>query len=81
MGPFPLPIRAAPWWFSSLPLHARATAAGDGQVTVNEIITLVNIALGSAEISTCPVDDTDGNGAITVNEIIGAVNKALSGCS
>lgn len=53
---------------------------GDSQVTVNELITMVNIALGTAQISACAVGDANGDGQITVNEIITAVNNALNGC-
>ncbi len=54
---------------------------GDALVTINEIITGVNIALGSAPLSQCPVFDADGNGEVTVNELIVAVNNALNGCA
>ena len=40
----------------------------------------MNIALGNAELSTCPVGDEDGSGEISINEIILAVNNALNGC-
>lgn len=53
---------------------------GDGEVTVNELITMVNIALGNANVSTCLAGDADGSGEITINEIIAAVNNALNGC-
>jgi hypothetical protein len=54
---------------------------GDGEVTVNELITMVNIALGNANVSTCLAGDADGSGEITINEIIVAVNNALNGCA
>ena len=54
---------------------------GDGEVTVNELITMVNIALGNANVSTCLAGDADGSGEITINEIIAAVNNALNGCA
>jgi len=41
---------------------------------------MVNIALGSAPVSSCSPGDTNGDGEITVNEIIQAVNRALTGC-
>jgi Ca2+-binding EF-hand superfamily protein len=53
---------------------------GDGEVSVNELITMVNVALGSANVSTCLAGDANGDGMITVNEIIAGVNKALNGC-
>lgn len=52
----------------------------DAQVTVNEIITMVNVALGSAAANDCSAGDVNHDGAITVNEIIIAVNNALDGC-
>jgi hypothetical protein len=51
-----------------------------GDVTVNELIAMVNIALGNAALSACPVGDVNANGAIEINEIITAVNNALNGC-
>jgi VCBS repeat protein/FG-GAP repeat protein len=54
---------------------------GDGEVTVNELITMVNIALGNANVSTCLAGDADGSGEITINEIVAAVNNALNGCA
>lgn len=53
----------------------------DGEVTVDEIITMVNIALGAAQPSACTAGDSSGDGEVTVDEIVGAVNKALGGCA
>lgn len=53
---------------------------GDNAVTVNELIKGVNIALGNAELDTCPSFDTNGDLEVTINEIIQAVNAALTGC-
>jgi sugar lactone lactonase YvrE len=53
---------------------------GDGHVTVAEIVTMVNIALGGADISACTAGDTNHDGQIRVNEILTAVNSALNGC-
>jgi len=52
----------------------------DNSVTVNEIITMVNIALDNAALSTCLAGDANHDGRITINEIISAVNNALNGC-
>ena len=69
----------------TLPHRSNAACVGDcdgsGDVTVNELITMVNIALGSAPLSSCPVGDADGNGDIAINEIIVAVNNALGVCT
>ncbi len=53
---------------------------GDNQVTVDELITMVNIALGNAEMSACENGDNNDDGQITVDEILTAVNFALNGC-
>ncbi|HEX7408022.1 MAG TPA: sialate O-acetylesterase [Candidatus Binatia bacterium] len=53
---------------------------GNGHVTVDEILTMVNIALGNANISACTAGDANKNGQITVDEILTAVNNALNGC-
>ena len=54
--------------------------AGDEQVTVDELITGINIALGERPRSACPEFDPAGDGAVTVDEILQGVNKALNGC-
>lgn len=75
---------AAGFLLAIAPLQASAACVGDcggdGEVTVNEIITMVNIALGTAALDSCPVGDANSDGEITVNEIIQAVNNALNGC-
>jgi hypothetical protein len=53
---------------------------GDGEVTVEEIVRIVNIALGAESIDACPAADADGSGTITVDEIVTAVGNALNGC-
>lgn len=53
---------------------------GDGVVSVDQVLTLVNIALDSAVISTCRPGDANGDGTITIDEIIVALAHALNGC-
>ena len=52
----------------------------DASVTVDEIITGVNIALGTSAISACEAFDSSGDDSVTVDEILTAVNFALTGC-
>jgi len=52
----------------------------DGVVTVDEILTMVNVAVGNSAISACPPGDSNHDGEITVDEILAAVPKALNGC-
>ena len=53
----------------------------DGTVTVNELITSVNVGLESASLAACVVADPNGDGTVAINELIGAVDAALNGCS
>jgi subtilase family serine protease len=53
---------------------------GDGAVTVNELVSMVTIALGDASVSICLAGDVSRNNVITIDEIIAAVNHALNGC-
>lgn len=52
----------------------------DSQVTVDEIVRAVNIALGNSFVSTCLAVDGNGDNQVTVDEIVRAVNSALNGC-
>jgi hypothetical protein len=53
---------------------------GSGEVTVDELILGVNIALGKQPLSSCPVFDRNGDGEITVDELVAGVLSALYGC-
>ena len=53
---------------------------GDGEVTVDELIKGVNIALGTLPLSDCLSLDANGDGTVTVDEIVKAVNAALNSC-
>jgi hypothetical protein len=50
-----------------------------GSVTVDEIVTMVNLALSGGNTG-CAAGDADNSGSITVDEIVTAVNNALNGC-
>jgi hypothetical protein len=52
----------------------------NGTVTVDEIVTRVNIALGSLSLDLCPRFDCNGIGRVTVDCIVKAVDAALNGC-
>lgn len=58
----------------------RGDCNSDGMVTINELITGVNIALGNTALEQCPSFDGDGDGSVAINELIAAVNNALNGC-
>lgn len=67
-----------------LPSHAQSACPGDcnggNTVTVNELIAMVNIALGNTGISTCTAGDGNHDSAISINELVAAVGAALIGC-
>jgi hypothetical protein len=70
-------------WLLPVTTHAACTGDCDGSnsVAINELISCVNIALGSAQLSTCSACDANGDGMVSIAELIGAVNNALSGCT
>lgn len=49
-------------------------------MTVDELLTMVNVALGNTNVASCPPGDANNDGEITVDEILQAVNNALNGC-
>jgi glucose/arabinose dehydrogenase len=52
----------------------------DASVTIDELLTVVNIALGDVPVAVCPAGDFSCDGAVTVDEIVGSVDNALGGC-
>ncbi len=63
---------------------ARAQCVGDcngnGSVSISELVTAVNIALGRAIVDACLAIDVNGDGEVRVSEIIRGINNALRGC-
>ena len=51
-----------------------------GTVTVGDLITLVNIALGTGDIKSCSTSGATQGGPVTIDELVRAVNNALNGC-
>ena len=62
------------------PIACLGDCNGDGQVTVDEMINGVAIALGTRPIDTCPAFDRNGSGEVTIDELIRAEQLALDGC-
>jgi Zn-dependent metalloprotease len=52
----------------------------DTVVTVDDLLRMVNVALGSAPLTQCEGGDADGDRHITIDEIVTAVHNALNGC-
>lgn len=53
---------------------------GNGTVSINELVSSVNISLGLTAVADCPACDTNHDGMVSVSELITAVNNALKGC-
>lgn len=54
---------------------------GDGDVTVDEVMVLVGIALGQQVMDLCHRADRNGDGRVAVDDILAAVHAALAGCA
>lgn len=50
------------------------------EVTVDEIVIMLNIALGSANLDDCRAGDADGDGSILIGDLLKAVNRLLGSC-
>src|ERR1700682_6451241 len=77
-----LAAAAACVWFS--PARARAVPCvgdcnGDGTVTVSELVMMVNMALGTADMSACAAD-VNGDGVNSVDELVRGTLSVLDGC-
>lgn len=57
-----------------------ADCNSDGKVSVDEVVTATQIALGLASPAACAAADLDENGRVTVNELLQAVQALLGGC-
>lgn len=53
---------------------------GDGQVTVDELMTMANIALAKMPMTMCEPGDANGDGRMGIDEILAGVNHVLTGC-
>jgi YVTN family beta-propeller protein len=80
VGPPPPPTSTPTPTATPTPGTCVGDCDGSGDVQINEIITCVNIALGSEPLSTCTACDENGDGQVEINEIITAVKNALNGC-
>ena len=72
------------WWTGNGALAQVGTCAGDcnhdDHVTVDELVTGVNMALGTLPVEGCPDVDPGGDHKVTVDDLVAAVNNALGGC-
>ena len=63
-----------------LPVACVGDCSADGVVTVDELLTMIDIALGQQPVTSCDAGDLSRDGQISVDEVITAVGFALSGC-
>jgi YVTN family beta-propeller protein len=67
------------------PPAGQASCTGDcdvsNNVVISELVTAVNIALGSQPLSRCESIDADHNTRADIYELIGAVGNSLNGCT
>jgi hypothetical protein len=68
---------------SSLP--PRFQCAGDcndqGSVALDELVLVVNVALGQVPVEECVAADSDGLNAVTIDEVVKSIDNALHGCA
>ncbi|MFN8644202.1 MAG: phosphatidylinositol-specific phospholipase C1-like protein [Candidatus Binatia bacterium] len=53
---------------------------GDRQVTVDELIRGVGVALGAEPVASCAAADASGDGVVMIDEVIDGLGRALDGC-
>jgi len=54
---------------------------GDGVVSIDELVTSVQIALGQEELQACPAVDSDDDGRASIADLITSVRAALDDCA
>jgi hypothetical protein len=65
---------------ATAPAACAGDCNGDGEVSIDELVRGVRIALGLAGLDTCPPMDADGDGQVTIGELLQAVRNALAPC-
>lgn len=67
-------------WRPSLVSACVGDCDGSETVTVDELVSGVNVALGNDGADSCPFFDGSFDGEVTVDEILAGVSAALHGC-
>ena len=70
-----------PWRAATAAAACTCDCNGNGEVTVNELVAAVNIALAVFDVTACLNADSSGDGQVTINELLVGVNSALNGCA
>ena len=66
--------------FTPVPGACVGACAQPGMVTVNDLLTVIQIAAGQMPVSACPSADPNHDGQVSLEEVLQAVNNALDGC-
>jgi CSLREA domain-containing protein len=62
------------------PIRCVGDCDARNRVTITNIIVMVNIALGTADVSACRAGDVNHDNMVVITEIVQAVNNALTQC-
>ena len=62
------------------PVSCPGDCNNDERVTVDDLLAMLNVALGAAGITSCKAGDANHDGRIAIEDILTAVNSALNGC-
>jgi hypothetical protein len=79
--PTATPAMSPPVTATTAPTAWTSDCNGDATVTVDELLLMTNIGLGSAPVGSCAAGDASDDGTITVDETLAAVNNTLNGCA
>ena len=78
--PLPTTVAASATPTATVPPVCAGDCNGDGQVRVEELVTLVNIALELQALDACPAGDRNDDGRVTIDEVLVSVTHALGSC-
>ena len=80
MPPTPTATRGVTATPTATPVVCVGDCDGSGSVSISDLVTGVNIVLGSQPITRCPAFDPDDSGTVTISELVQGVNNTLNGC-
>ena len=70
-----------PWPTPTIPpMFCPGDCNDDGVVAIDEVLTLVNVSLGAADMCLCVRANVVRDRVIAIDEIVRAVGRALYGC-